>query len=282
MREFKSFFKIVGGNEGTLCRHNVRLDTYGRGCRHNCSYCYARSLLEFRGLWSPESPAVASIEKIRRRVDILKRNGFDGVLRLGGMTDCLQPAEQRHKVTRATIGILNRARIPYLIVTKSHLIASQEYASILDPELAHIQITITNTNDGAALEYENCSLSSKRIAAVRRLQDEDFDVALRLSPYLAEWIEPAKLGGIDRCVVEFLRVNHWIEKRLGGRVDLTAYGLKSGGYRHLPLLEKVTRLEALMAAMSGTQFTVCEDVPEHYLYWQSHVNPNKNDCCNLR
>lgn len=282
MAEFKSFFKVVGGNEGGLCRYNVWLDTYGRGCKHDCAYCYAKSLLSFRGMWNAEAPAVASLDAIQRRIDLLKRQGFKGVLRLGGMTDCLQPAESQRHVTRTTIAMLNRARIPYLIVTKSHLIASHDYLNILDPELAHVQVSVTNTNDGAALEYEKCSLSSKRISAVRRLEDADIDVALRLSPFVSEWIDPRVVRGVDKCVVEFLRVNHWIEKWLGGRIDLSPYSLKSGGYRHLPLEEKRQRLEALVAAMPGTTFTVCEDVPDHYDFWKKSFNPSPDDCCNLR
>lgn len=49
-QEFKSFYKTVKGNEGAKCMYPTRLDLYGRGCSHNCSYCYARSLLDFRGL----------------------------------------------------------------------------------------------------------------------------------------------------------------------------------------------------------------------------------------
>lgn len=49
-QEFKSFYKTVKGNEGTKCKYPTRLDLYGRGCSHNCSYCYARSLLDFRGM----------------------------------------------------------------------------------------------------------------------------------------------------------------------------------------------------------------------------------------
>ena len=30
MSEFKSFFKVVGGNEGTLCRYNARLEAVRR------------------------------------------------------------------------------------------------------------------------------------------------------------------------------------------------------------------------------------------------------------
>lgn len=49
MKEFKSFYKQVGGNEGSKCRYNTRLDLYGCGCAHDCAYCYAKSLLSFRG-----------------------------------------------------------------------------------------------------------------------------------------------------------------------------------------------------------------------------------------
>jgi len=82
MAEYRSFYKTVGGNEGTKCHYPTRLDSYGCGCSHNCSYCYARSLLEFRNLWHPSDPAVADINKIRRKLDKIKSGT---VLRLGGI-----------------------------------------------------------------------------------------------------------------------------------------------------------------------------------------------------
>ena len=51
MAEFKSFYKTVEGNEGQKCHYSTRLDTYGCGCAHDCNYCYAKSLLDFRDLW---------------------------------------------------------------------------------------------------------------------------------------------------------------------------------------------------------------------------------------
>ena len=56
--EFKSFYKTVSGNEGNKCNYPTRLDLYGCGCFHDCSYCYAKSLLNFRGLWHPDNPSV--------------------------------------------------------------------------------------------------------------------------------------------------------------------------------------------------------------------------------
>ena len=32
MKEFKSFYKDVTGNEGSKCKYSIRLDTYGCGC----------------------------------------------------------------------------------------------------------------------------------------------------------------------------------------------------------------------------------------------------------
>lgn len=281
MAEYLSFYKTVSGNEGSLCKYTTRLDTYGCGCEHNCSYCYAKSLLDFRGLWNPQAPRVASLDKIARRI---KHIPAGSIIRLGGMTDCFQPSEAQHKVTRATIAMMNRAGIGYLIVTKSHLVAKDEYLRLLDPKLAHVQISLTNTDDKAALAYEKCSLSSKRLEAFRKLQDAGIDVQLRLSPFISDFIDPAVIRGygVKRAVVEFLRVNHWIEKRLAGTVDLTPYMLKHGGYRHLPLEQKIEALDWLRAELPDCTFTMCEDVPEHWRYWREHVNPNKEDCCDLR
>lgn len=85
MAEFKSFFKKVAGNEGDRCHYSTRLDTYGCGCQHNCGFCYARSLLDFRKLWNPAFPSIANINKIRHTVRTKLKPGE--IVRLGGMTD---------------------------------------------------------------------------------------------------------------------------------------------------------------------------------------------------
>ena len=38
-KEFKSFYKTVGGGEGDRCNYPTRLDLYGCGCQHDCKYC---------------------------------------------------------------------------------------------------------------------------------------------------------------------------------------------------------------------------------------------------
>ena len=280
-KEYKSFFKNVGGNEGSKCKYPVRLDTYGCGCSHDCKYCYAKSLLNFRKLWDPQDPAVADLDKVKRQIDRVAAGkcGEIRALRLGGMTDCFQPLEANKRVTYETLKYLKEKRVPYLIVTKSDLVATDEYMEVLDPELAHIQITVTTTDDDLSLTYEKAVVPSRRIAAIEKLQAAGFDIALRLSPFIPEFVDLEKLNAVkcDKIQVEFLRVNSWIKKWFD--IDYSPYVVSQSGYLHRTLEDKLNLIKGITGFK---QVSVCEDESEAYEYWQKNFNPNPDDCCNLR
>ena len=279
--EFKSFFKNVGGNEGSKCNYPARLDTYGCGCSHDCKYCYAKSLLDFRKFWNPKYPKVADIGKIEKQIKKIAdgKCGEIRAIRLGGMTDCFQPIEEKHHVTYETLKLLKKYKVHYLIVTKSDLVASDEYMKVLDKELAHIQITVTTTDDDLSMTYEKAVPPSKRIAAIEKLQAAGFDVALRLSPFIPEFVDMGILNKVkcDKIQVEFLRVNSWIKKWFD--IDYTPYTVKQSGYLHRTLEDKREHMKWIWGFK---EVSVCEDESEAYEFWKKNVNHNPDDCCNLR
>lgn len=277
MKDFRTVTKdFGGGNDANKCYYPVRLDTYGCGCAHDCSYCYAKSLLDFRGLWDNKHPAIGKIDEISKEV---RKIAPGTIIRLGGMTDCFQPIERLYRVTYKTIRLLNKRRIGYLIVTKSAIVADDEYLQIYDPELCHIQVTVTTLDDDLAKTYEKASPPSERIKAIMKLQDAGLDVQLRLSPYIPEYVDLERLNalGINKILVEFLRANSWIKKWFP--IDYSQYTVKQHGYIHLPLERKIE----LISGITGfKEITVGEDEERAYAYWRDHFNPNPNDCCNLR
>ena len=280
--EFESFFKTVEGGEAKKCNYPTRLDTYGCGCQHDCKYCYAKSLLNFRELWNAAEPAVANIEKITRTIEKNLKEG--DIVRLGGMTDCFQPLERKHRITYQTIAELNKRNIGYLIVTKSDLVADDEYMALMRKDLAHIQITVTCTDDMFCAKYEKATPPTKRIAAIEKLQEAGFDVQLRLSPFIPQFAEMKLLDlniinnvKCDKIMVEFLRVNTWIKKWF--KINYSDYTFNQGGYKHIPLKWKRHYLKMITGFK---ELSICEDVLQHYKYWEQNVNHNPDDCCNLR
>lgn len=280
MKDFGGFYSEINNRKfNTWCTQTKRLDTYGCGCQHDCNYCYAKSLLDFRKNWNAEAPRVAFPEDIRKAIRKLKKGDC---VKLGGMTDCFQPLERIHRITYKTIKLLNKKRISYLIVTKSHLVADDEYIKIYDKDLAHFQISITMTSDELYKEkkMEKASLPSQRIETVEKLQENGFDVSVRLSPFIEKYIDLDVINNIrcDKILIEFLKVNHWVKKWFTD-IDYKEYSLKYGGYEHLPLEKKI---ELVNKITGYKEKSVGEYVKEHYEYFRDNVNFNKDDCCNLR
>jgi DNA repair photolyase len=272
---FNSPYKQLNRKVNTWCNYTQRLDTYGCGCQHDCSYCYAKSLLSFRGFWNITEPAIADLITIKNAIKQLTPGN---VVRIGGMTDCFQPIEREERITYRTILILNQFKIDYLIVTKSDMVAEDEYIKIYDKKLAHFQITVTSTDDKKSIKYEKAPIPSKRIKAIEKLQSLGFDVTLRLSPFLEKNINLSILNNIkcNKILIEFLKVNYNIKKWFDIIYD--DYTLKFGGFDHLQLTQKID----LVNKITGfNQVSIGEYVYDHYIYFRDHVNYNKQDCCNL-
>lgn len=123
IKKFWALYNTVGWWEWEKCKYPTRLDTYWQGCWHNCSYCYARALLDFRWLRHPNNPKFIDLKEAYKIIatEIPK----DQITRLWWMTDCFQPVEAIHWITYNVLKAFNKCRKWYLIVTKSEYTLSE-------------------------------------------------------------------------------------------------------------------------------------------------------------
>lgn len=246
-REFKSFLKLPGGGEIQRCYYPFKLDTYGCGCSNNCLYCYARSCLDFRGLWDDKSPAVADFGKVKKYFyDVLERGKdlkFAGLLRqrvplrLGGMTDCFGDVEEAHGVTLKLLKLLKEYHYPYLILTKNARVASDKYLEVLDPRLAYVQLSVTSYRDDLAATYEpGASVTSDRLDAAEKLHYEGYHTAVRINPLFPIYPDGHFSGGnlfstddkfdyFNWCLLDMI-ANARVNTVIAGFLRLSAWNIK--------------------------------------------------------
>jgi len=58
---FGAALKIPGGGEAERCFYNLRFDSYGCGCSHNCHYCDYEA---FRPLWANQNDCCNALGKV--------------------------------------------------------------------------------------------------------------------------------------------------------------------------------------------------------------------------
>lgn len=319
IKKFNSPIKLPGGGETKRCFYPFKLDTYGCGCANNCSYCYAKSVLSFRGLWDSDSPRVADISDIRKIfADVLEKKKptkFAEIInakipaRLGGMTDCFSDAEKISGRTREVIKMLNEYDYPYLILTKNILLL--DYLDILRKDLAYPQYTITTPFDDQAKLFEpGASSSSERLSAIKTLSSEGFWTAVRINPLFPihkdgyyskpgsvlvkdtfkyfDWSLVDKIGEAraSTLIAGFLRLStwniRWIKEATGEDLRwLFSEQKQSNTALHFSTEEKRYYYERIkkMCDKNGVEFSVCYDGDDVYTEFK-YLWANQDDCCN--
>jgi hypothetical protein len=122
---YKGTMKLLETQDCAQCYHRFEIDTYGRGCVHNCAYCYAKSYLSIRRYWNEPIPFpidIAAIRKIFATVfETSKKNKFRHILerriplRLGSMSGAFMWIDKKYRVTLELLKILRFYAYPYII-----------------------------------------------------------------------------------------------------------------------------------------------------------------------
>ena len=192
---FKTAFKLVNHHSScSKCHYAFEIDSYGRGCIHNCAFCYAKDQLTTHGFWNRPIPFpvdLAEVRKIMHTVfetdrpskwrDIMSKRV---PVRIGSMSDSFMWIDQKYGVTKELIKILNFYRYPHIVFTRSDLAAHDDYLSLLDKELVSIQYSISGNNEHYTKLIEPGAPSyARRIAALEKLGKAGFWTTVRINPF---------------------------------------------------------------------------------------------------
>ena len=162
-----------------------------RGCEHGCIYCYARPTHSYLNL-SPgldfETKIIAkrNIAEVLRD-DLAKPKYIPRLLNIGSATDCYQPMERELRLTRSVIEVLQHARHPFSVITKSSGI--ERDLDLLVPlskaGLAAAYITITTLDGELARKMEPRAASpQRRLRTIRALAQNGVPVGVSVAPQI--------------------------------------------------------------------------------------------------
>ena len=191
---FRSPFRLVNSHATCQqCLYSFEIDTYGRGCVHNCTYCYARAELTVHGYWNNPIPVPVDINEVRKVFysvfETTRPNKYREImeqripLRIGSMSDSFMWNDSKFKVTKELLKILRFYKYPHLIFTRSDLIARDDYAELLDPKLAAVQQSISSINDDLNKKIEPGAPSAKRrLEALQKLAKQGIWTTVRVNP----------------------------------------------------------------------------------------------------
>lgn len=200
------------------------------GCEFACLYCYVRSNKVVR---KREKPWGTYVDVRSNAPDLLEKEVLEkkpkNVL-LGSTTECFQPIEKKFQLTRKLLEILNRYKVPYVILTRSPYIV--DYIPLLNQGFCtRIYFTVNNFSHTLkqVLEPKSPSFSSRN-NAVHALLDEGISVIPYYSPVIP-WVTDIKeafstFETAERIEFEYLNFNFKNTTEIINNISLAIPALK--------------------------------------------------------
>jgi DNA repair photolyase len=162
------------------------------GCAHACRYCYATFMKKFSG----HDGAWGTFVDIKTNAaDLLKRElrrGRTGHVIISSVTDPYQPAEAKHKITRACMELLVMSDLKISVLSKSGLI-SRDIDLFKRAGDLEAGLTITTDREPMRKLFEpGASPVEGRIKALKALHDAGLRTYAFIGPILP--MDPERLA----------------------------------------------------------------------------------------
>ncbi|MBO6046360.1 MAG: radical SAM protein [Erysipelotrichaceae bacterium] len=174
-----------------------------RGCTHGCIYCDSRSVVygmdhAFEDIAVKENALIL----LERALQSKRKKCMIGT---GSMSDPYMPLENKLKMTRKALELIDRYGFGVTLITKSDLVLRDIdlLESINKKAKAVVQITLTTIDDDLCRILEpNVCPTSKRIEVLRILQERGIPTIVWMTPILP-YINDTKEninGLLDACI----------------------------------------------------------------------------------
>ncbi len=162
-----------------------------QGCEHGCIYCYARPTHAYLDL----SPGLDFETRLTRKTNAAQQLAKELAnpsyqcrsITIGANTDPYQPVEKTYRLTREVLEVLQRARHPVSIITKSSLVTRDIdiLSDMARDGLASVAISVTTLDAGLKRRLEPRAPSGRsRLAAIAELASNGIPVHLLFAPVI--------------------------------------------------------------------------------------------------
>jgi DNA repair photolyase len=179
---------IITTNDSPDIGFDQSINPY-RGCEHGCIYCYARPTHCYLG-HSAGLDFETKLYAKANAADLLTRELANPryqpkLIALGTNTDPYQPIERERRITRSILEVLERARHPVGIVTKSALVVLDIdiLARMAKQNLVRVALSVTTLDRLIARKMEpRATTPAKRLEALRALSEAGVPTSVMVAP----------------------------------------------------------------------------------------------------
>ena len=181
---------VINRNHSPDVGFSLSINPY-RGCEHGCVYCFARPTHAYLGL----SPGLDFETRIFFKQDApkllmgeLSKKGYRcEPIALGINTDSYQPIEEKLRITRSILDVLDRFSHPVTIVTKSALIERDIdlLGKMATKGLANVFLSIPTLNENLSRSLEPRAASPwRRLEVIRALSSAGIPTGVLVAPVI--------------------------------------------------------------------------------------------------
>lgn len=211
---------IISRNQSPDIPFEQSINPY-RGCEHGCVYCYARPTHSYLGL-SPGLDFETQLTVKVNAVQLLKQELSNpkyvvSPINLGAATDCYQPIEREHQITRQILQLLSDCNHPVTIVTKSALVTRDIdiLSGMAKRGLARVFISVTSLDaDLSRVMEPRAAAPWRRIKAIEQLVKAGIPVGVLVAPIIPFINEPEIEQIIAACTKAGASSCHYTVLRL--------------------------------------------------------------------